>query len=78
MNVNFEEIEKAWFKPKKTVLDKLEEWCRENRKIASENLSILISGTEQAKRMATRFVVYDEFLNKIQELKKENENGRIF
>lgn len=26
MNVNFEAIEKAWFKPKKTVLDELEEW----------------------------------------------------
>ena len=26
MNVNFEAIEKAWIKPKKTVLDELEEW----------------------------------------------------
>lgn len=29
MNVNFEAIEKAWFKPKKTVLDELEEWLEE-------------------------------------------------
>lgn len=26
MNVNFEAVEKAWFKPKKTVLDELEEY----------------------------------------------------
>lgn len=26
MNVNFEAIEKAWFKPKKTVLDELEKY----------------------------------------------------
>lgn len=29
-NVNFEAIEKAWFKPKKTVLDELEEFIIEN------------------------------------------------
>lgn len=29
MNVNFEAIEKAWFKPKKTVLDELEEWIED-------------------------------------------------
>ena len=28
MNINFEAIEKAWFKPKKTVLDELEEWLK--------------------------------------------------
>ena len=71
MNVNYEAIEKAWVKSEKDVLSELEEWCRSNRKIASENLSILISGTEPAKQMATRFVVYNEFLDKIQELKKE-------
>ena len=32
MNVNFEAIEKAWFKPKKTVLDELEEWLRKKSK----------------------------------------------
>lgn len=26
MSINFEAIEKAWFKPKKTVLDELEEY----------------------------------------------------
>lgn len=28
MNVNFEAIEKAWGKPKKNVLDELEEWLQ--------------------------------------------------
>ena len=33
MNVNFETIEKAWFKPKKdalSVLNELEKWAKEN------------------------------------------------
>ena len=29
MNVNFEAIEKAWFKQKKTVLDELEEYIKQ-------------------------------------------------
>lgn len=70
MNVNFEAIEKAWFKPKKNVLDELEEWLKEQRNYYYEY------------PYYSDFNAYgsncDDVLDKIQELKKENENGRIF
>lgn len=67
MNVNFEEIEKAWGKPKKTVLDELEEYFKGYdieylHQIMEHNLADVI----------------ETLLDKIQELKKENKNGRIF
>ena len=66
MNVNFEAIEKAWFKPKKTILDELEEFVID-RKNYSEDLGFECCAEE-----------HQETLNKIQELKKENENGKVF
>ena len=63
MNVNFEAIEKAWFKPKKTVLDELEEWLKEQRDYYYEY------------PYYSNFNAYgnkcDDILDKIQELKKE-------
>lgn len=64
MGFDYEKVEKAWFKPKKTVLDELEEWIYKNAFI------IATSGT--------KFVTVPDLEDKIQELKKENENGRIF
>ena len=60
MNVNFEAIEKAWFKPKKTVLDELEEYLKGYdieylHQIMEHNLADVI----------------ETLLEKIQELKKE-------
>lgn len=58
MNVNFEAIEKAWFKPKKDVLNELEEWLKEQIKLNVDGIRSF-SGY-QCK----------ETLDKIQELKK--------
>ena len=56
MNVNFEAIEKAWGKPKKTVLDELEEYIKENTYQDIYDDSVILS---------------KYLLDKIQELKKE-------
>lgn len=62
MNVNFESIEKAWFKPKKTVLDELEEWLKEEYNFYDKYGTAPIGyAMGQIKRT----------LDKIQELKKE-------
>lgn len=61
MNVNFEAIEKAWFKPKKDekyILEKIEEYAKQ----LYEEPSWASCGARK-------------ILEKIQELKKENENG---
>lgn len=70
MNVNFEAIEKAWFRSKKTVLDELEEELRKIRqktftKYHSNEWNNCLSFNDDIKPL----------LDKIQELKKENENG---
>ena len=97
MNVNFEAIEKAWFKPKKDiikvnlnlkgiknlenyitdleqnryVLDGLEEWLEE------EVIKSDLKGCSfEQTYMTGKWNAYKKTLNKIQELKKENENGR--
>lgn len=56
MNINFGAIEKAWFKPKKTVLDELEEYIKENTYQDIWDDSVILS---------------KYLLDKIQELKKE-------
>ena len=57
MNINFEAIEKAWFKPKKNVLDELEEWAKANQYIGK---TVVFEND----------LTYTELLDKIQELKK--------
>jgi len=57
MNVNFEAIEKAWFKPKKTVSDELEEWLK-NFSTNEFDYNFLV-------------VRISDILDKIQELKKK-------
>lgn len=61
MNVNFEAIEKAWFKPKHTVLDELEEFIIENYFYDDVGMKIIDPSL---------------LLDKIQELKKGNENDK--
>lgn len=56
-SVNFESIEKAWIKPKKTVLDELEEFIIENYFYDDVGMKIIDPSL---------------LLDKIQELKKEN------
>lgn len=68
MNVNFEAIEKAWFKPKKTALDELEEWLKEQRAYYYEYPYYSDFNAYGSK--------CDDVLDKIQELKKENKNDR--
>lgn len=74
MNVNFEAIEKAWFKPKKTVLDELEEWLdlyyKSNRKWYNYELSNHDKQYYEIEYRNTEFMIV-KFLDKIQELKKE-------
>lgn len=84
MNVNFKAIEKAWFKPKKNVLDELEEYIIEEIDEAHEELNIILKGNDlDYKNECTKEFnciknALEILLDKIQELKKENENGRIF
>lgn len=59
MNINFEAIEKAWFKPKKNVLDELEEFLINEKQIMLGDIGIYVQRE------------IDVILDKIQELKKE-------
>lgn len=71
MNVNFKAIEEAWFKPKKTVLDELEEYLEnEIKKYKKDGYDISKIRREHLWLAGC----YDEdkcILDKIQELKKE-------
>ena len=62
MGFDYEKVEKAWFKPKKTVLDELEEWLNDE-----ENPAI-----EYDWECKYDYIYTDELLDKIQELKKES------
>ena len=66
MNVNFESIEKAWGKPKKNVLDELEEWLK---KICEQEF-VFEDGYDYCTERAYGCKVC---LDKIQELKKGDE-----
>ena len=67
MNVNFEAIEKAWFKPKKTVLEELEKWIKEKINYYS-TYDCQKEVKYEFLRISTE---YTKVLDKIQELKKE-------
>lgn len=58
MGFDYEKVEKACFKPKKTVLDELEEWVKANQYIGKTFVF-------------ENDLTYTELLDKIQELKKE-------
>lgn len=61
MNVNFEAIEKAWFKPKKNVLDELEEDIKQRLTNFKIDKDYFIDERD-----------LEDILYYIQELKKEN------
>lgn len=65
MNVDYDAIEKAWFKPKKTVLNELEEWVEE--KVIK---SYLKGCSFEQTYITGKWNAYKKTLNKIQELKK--------
>lgn len=74
MNVNFEAIEKAWFEPKKTVLDELEEWLlSEQDRYRNYLTTIPTNDSEYNSKYATQCALaqIDVILDKIQELKNE-------
>ena len=74
MNVNFEAIEKAWFKPKKTVLDELEEWLLSEQDRYRNYLTTRpTNDSEYSSKYATQCALaqIDAILDKIQELKNE-------
>lgn len=58
MNVNFEAVEKAWFKPKKTVLDDFEKLLKDDIEYFHETEQYNLAG------------VLEGILDKIKELKK--------
>ena len=68
-------VESEWFKPKKTVLDELERWLEEQHQFIIE---IPAYTKEISIEHKTMEICYESILDKIQELKKENENGKIF
>lgn len=71
MNVNFEAIEKAWFKPKKNVLDELEEWLKRETMGLYDSENPLLLDESFIKYATERKMAYMYVLDKIQELKKE-------
>lgn len=61
MGFDYEKVEKAWFKPKNTVLDELEEWAKANQYIGK---TVVFEND----------LTYTELLDKIQELKRSVDN----
>ena len=72
-NVNFKAIEEAWFKPKKTVLDELEEYLNKNIEMTKTAVEFHknINDTYEVKKYSRDIDLFSMILNKIQELKKE-------
>ena len=66
MNINFEAIEKAWFKQKKTVLDELEEDIKRQITFCTNEAEGTVNNDKCW--MAVNYLKH--LLNKIQELKK--------
>lgn len=66
MGFDYKKVEKAWFKPKNTVLEELEEWIEEQ--IDEINLK----GCSYEQTYTTgKWFAYINISKKIQELKKE-------
>ena len=74
MGFDYEKVEKAWFKPKKNVLDELEEYTK------SEYESLNKKGVGYFARhgvenyIVSRYETLEEILDKIQELKRSVDN----
>jgi len=75
MNVNFEAIEKAWFKPKNTVLDELEEYLNKNIEMTKTAVAFHkdMNDTYEVKKYLRDIDLFSMILDKIQELKKEKQ-----
>ena len=73
MNVNFESIEKAWFKPKKTVLDELEQYLNKNIEMTKIAVAFHkdMNDTYEVKKYSRDIDLFSMVLDEIQELKKE-------
>lgn len=72
-NVNFKAIEEAWFKPKKTVLDKLEEYLNKNIEMTKTAVEFHkdMNDIYEVKKYSRDIDLFLMVLDKIQELKKE-------
>lgn len=73
MNINFEAIEKAWGKPKKDVLNELEEYLKENIKITKNALKYYFLYDDDIRKYKRDIALFEMVLDKIQELKKEKQ-----
>ena len=70
-------VENEWFKPKKTVLDKLEEYLNKNIEMTKIAVAFHkdMNDTYEVEKYSRDIDLFSMVLDKIQELKKENENG---
>jgi hypothetical protein len=75
MSVNYKTIEDKWIKPKKDVLSVLEEYTTNKKK---DIVSTIPNDRDEQEFLNGCYIALNYVLDKIQELKKENENGRIF
>ena len=73
MNINFETVEKAWFKSKKNVLDELEEYLNKNIEMTKIALKFhkVINNTYEVEKYSRDIDLFSMVLDKIQELKNE-------
>ena len=71
MNVNFKAIEKAWFKPKKTVLEELEEYLRNEYEELKQYGADYFASHGIEHHIVGRYETIEDILDKIQELKKD-------
>ena len=53
------------------ILTELEEWLKEHIEICKHNANIITEGSIEKKRLNYRAIIYDDTLDKIQELKEK-------
>ena len=58
----------------KNIINELEKYYDENIKNCINGMNMLNSNSNEAKRLTTRFVVYNESLGKLKELKEGKNN----